>query len=655
MSGVCPNVPDAEMSRAQLLAELEACRRRNAELEGHGNDVQALFDALPDFVYFKDRERRFVRASQSFCWLFGLALDEILGKRDEELFPPEIARETMRDDQRVIESGEPLIGKVEGSDELIWVLTSKVPWRDSQGRIIGLLGVSRDISEQRRAEQQLRESKRRFRAFYEAAFEAVAISERGRMVDVNERLVQLVGYPRDALIGTSVAQLVAPEDRELVERRIREGYTAPYEHRLLCRDGSRIEVEVCGRPIQYQGRNCRITAIHDIRWRKQAERERLEFEAKVQQAQKLESLGVLAGGIAHDFNNLLMGMMGNAQLALAHLPAQGPGTSYLGEILKAVRRAADLTRQMLAYSGRGNLIVENVDLNALIRDLHSLLSSAIPRKVSLRLALEPDLPGLIGDATQLRQIVLNLVTNAAEAIGETSGRVAVRTSVCEPQDLPAGTDLDAQRTQLLLEVSDTGCGMDEDTLAKVFDPFFTTKFTGRGLGLAAVQGIVRAHEGSVEIETAPGEGTTFRLWFPASAEPPVSPGEQEQEPAPWRGEGVVLLADDEEAVREVCAETLEWMGFTVLTARDGAEAVQIFAQHDEIACVLLDLNMPVMDGIEAFTEMHSLRPQVPVILSSGYCEQESTEPIRRMGLAGFIQKPYELDALKETLRSVLEG
>ncbi len=655
MNAPSSHLADDAKSRAQLIAELAACRRRNAELESLGLEVQALFDTLPDFVYFKDRERRFVRVSRQFCQLFERDIDEILGKRDEDLFPAEVAQETIRDDLRVIESGEPVIGKIEGSDAIGWVLTSKVPWLDSRGNIIGLLGVSRDISEQRHGEIRLRESEQRFRAFYEAAFEGVGISEQGTIIDVNERFGQLVGYSRDELIGMRVFDLVAPPDRELVATNIRNGYNEPYEHRLLCRDGSLVEIEVCGRAIQYLGRNCRITAIHDISGHKRAERDRRDFEAQLRQAQKLESLGVLAGGIAHDFNNLLMGMMGNAELALAHLPARESGANYVREILKAVRRAADLTRQMLAYSGRGKLVVEALDLNALIHDLHSLLSSAIPRKVSLRLVLAPNLPLLIGDATQLRQIVLNLVTNAAEAIGAHSGRVAVHTAVCPAEQLPSGHDLDGTRAHVLLEVSDTGCGMDAVTLAKVFDPFFTTKFAGRGLGLAAVQGIVRAHNGAVQIESTLEEGTAFRLWFPsAPREEAMALQEVEPERAAWRGQGVILLADDEETVREVAADALDWMGFSVLTARDGAEALEIFRNHDEIACVLLDLNMPVMDGIEAFEEMHKLRPQVPVVLSSGYCEQDSEDPERRKGVAGFIQKPYELAALKSTLRSVLQ-
>ncbi len=642
-----------EPSREALLAELASLRTRLAETTQVRHQMQALLDTVPDYVYFKDRARRFVVASRQFCKLFQRDLDDIIGRRDEDLFPPEIAANTIADDRRVIATGEPLIGRIEGSDELGWVSTSKLPWRGRAGNILGLLGISRDISALRAVERRLRESEQRFRAFYESAFEGVAISEKGVIVDVNDRAVELLGYTRQELIGMPVRDVVAPEDRELVAQNIRSGYDEPYEHRILRKDGTRLEIEVCGRMIQYRGKSCRFTTLHDVTARNRAERERQRLEDQLLQAQKLESLGVLAGGIAHDFNNLLMGMMGNAELALVHLPRHTDGRNFVSEILKAVRRASDLTRQMLAYSGRSQLVVEDLDLNALIGDLHSLLLSAIPRKISFSLSLAPELPYITGDSTQLGQIVLNLVTNAAEAIGDGFGSVSVHTGEASPAEHPPEL-AQPERKHVLLEVTDDGCGMDEDTRSRVFEPFFTTKFTGRGLGLSAVRGIVRSHGGAVHIESAPGEGTRFRLWFPAAdVTRPALPRPRDSDRS-WRGSGLVLLVDDEPGVRQVAARALRWMGFVVETARNGVDALECFRARSDIRCVLLDMHMPAMGGVEAFEKMHSLRPEVPVVLSSGYSEQEAG-PLRERGLAGFIQKPYELAALRHTLRAVLEG
>ena len=404
---------------------------------------------------------------------------------------------------------------------------------------------------------------------------------------------------------------------------------------------------------------CLGTVLRDITERKQAEERQRNFEAKLQQTQKLESLGVLAGGIAHDFNNLLMGVLGNADIALLELPPESPARGELMNITTAALRAAELTKQMLAYSGKGKFVVEALNLSKLVEEMAHLLEVSISKNVVLKYNFSADLPAIEADASQIRQVVMNLIINASEAIGEKSGVVAVSTSVIKAdRSYLSETYLDENPPEgdyVSLEVADTGCGMDEQTRKKIFDPFFTTKFTGRGLGLAAVLGIVRGHGGALKIYSEPQRGTTFKVLFPASqkpAEESVATSATEQQ---WRGSGVILVVDDEEAVRIATKRMLEKLGFTVLTAEDGRAALEVFrGRADEIVAVLLDLTMPHLDGEETFRELRRIRPDVRVILSSGYNEQETTDRFAGKGLAGFLQKPYRVRQLGRKIRQVLE-
>ena len=359
---------------------------------------------------------------------------------------------------------------------------------------------------------------------------------------------------------------------------------------------------------------------------------------------------MLAGGVAHDFNNLLTGILGNASLAEEVLPAGHPAHSAIREVIEASERAAHLTRQMLAYAGKGRFVVERLDLSAAVREIANLVRSSIPRNVMLRLELTPELPPIEADAGQIQQLVMNLVINGAEAIGEGSaGTVLVATGVRQ-----AGPGV-ADGNYVFLEVRDTGCGMDETTRARIFEPFFTTKFTGRGLGLSAVQGIVRGHNGELRVESAPGSGTTFQVFFPATAGQYAGIALQNVEDG-LRGEGLVLVVDDEDVVRRTARPMLERYGYAVLTAENGRDALELFSRRaDEIRLVLLDLTMPEMGGEEAFRALRLIRPGALVLLSSGYNEAEAVRRFTNEAVAGFIQKPYTAARLAEKVRQILAG
>jgi nitrogen-specific signal transduction histidine kinase/ActR/RegA family two-component response regulator len=383
------------------------------------------------------------------------------------------------------------------------------------------------------------------------------------------------------------------------------------------------------------------------------------YEEQVRQTQKLESLGVLAGGIAHDFNNILTGILGNASLAVEILPDGHAARPLVEDVISASERAAGLTRQMLAYAGKGQFVVRPVDLSDVVRNLSDFFRASVPKRVELSLQLAPGLPAIEADTSQLQQIVMNLVMNAAEAIPEgRRGKVEVITGIKELEpSAEAANFLGASPEDgayTFLRITDDGIGMDEQTRARIFDPFFTTKFMGRGLGLAAVQGIVRAHRGALTVESIPQKGTTFTIFFPASEAKPVLVSEPESAVSRVKRQ-TILIVDDEEIVRRTAAAILEKQGYSVITAENGKVALHIFRRFsEEIGVLLLDVTMPVMDAEETFRELKALRPDVKVILSSGYNETEALRRFTHGGQAGFIQKPYTSTRLLEKIRATLE-
>ena len=386
--------------------------------------------------------------------------------------------------------------------------------------------------------------------------------------------------------------------------------------------------------------------------------ERKRFDRQLQHTQKLESLGLLAGGIAHDFNNLLTGIMGNAGLGLMELPEAAPARRYFREIASASQRAADLTRQMLAYAGKGRFVIERIDVSQLIREVEPLIHTSIPKIVAIQLELAADLPAIEADPGQIQQLVMNLIINGAEALGEGKpGTVVVRTGArnLNAEDILQEFPNDHLNpgTYVVIEVRDNGAGMDEATKAKIFDPFFTTKFQGRGLGLAAASGIVRSQKGAIRVYSSPGRGTSFQIHLPAAAARPAELMPRRSPPEAF-ARGTVLFVDDEDTVQRVGKSALERDGWRVLLAQDGAEAVRLFEQHQEIiTLVILDLAMPVMGGVEALDRIKAIRPGVPVIITTGYGEAEATRRFAGKDMAGFLQKPFTVNQLVETIAVVL--
>lgn len=405
-----------------------------------------------------------------------------------------------------------------------------------------------------------------------------------------------------------------------------------------------------------------VEVRQDVTEQAQLKVERETLESQSRQAQKLVSLGVLAGGVAHDFNNILTAILGNAELAMLEIK---PGTSAhdcLREVIGASRRASDLTNQMLAYSGRERAVVEPLDLSRTVKEIGRLLAVSVPKNIVIRYNVATSPPVICGVKAQLRQIIMNLITNASDSIGEENGQITISTGEieCSCAYLRAGylgDELPAGRYSYV-EVSDTGCGMSEETQHRLFDPLFTTKDKGRGLGLSAVLGIVRGHGGAIRINSEQGRGTTFEILMPSSEES-ASPNDTnyDEEKTPERPlSGTILLADDDEPVRDLGARALRKMGLSVLVAKDGREAVDLFRQHvNRIDCVILDLSMPRMNGEESLREILQMRPHMPVIMASGYGESELSRRLTKQGAVEFIHKPYRYDVLISTLRRALEA
>jgi PAS domain S-box-containing protein len=508
--------------------------------------------------------------------------------------------------------------------------------------------MTSDVLGLARARAELDESHRRLRHIFEHVQDVyLETALDGTILALSPSAARWLGTA-EGMRGRSALDLYAdPAQRELLLGRLQEqGRVDDYEIDLRLPDGRVVRCAVS--LALAEGRI--VGSLRDITERKQAEEDRMQLERQLQHAQKLESLGVLAGGIAHDFNNLLTSILGSAELALLDLDGRHPVRERLAVIRDASVRASELCRQMLAYSGKGSFVVEPVDLSALVDGMRELLRVSVARRAALTSELGADLPTVRADATQLRQILLNLVINASEALGEAAGTVTIRTGVerCDRSVLRSGVlgeELSEGR-YVWLEVLDTGCGMDEPTRARIFDPFFSTKFAGRGLGLASALGIVRSHRGTILVDSAPGRGSRFRVLLPA-AEPAAAHVAAEPDSGSFRGQGLVLLVDDEPGVRTVARSMLERLGFEVRVAASGREGVQALRDDPQrFALAIVDLTMPDLGGVEVAGELWRDRPELPVILTSGYSIHEVSNRFVDDPRVGFLAKPFSWEALR---------
>jgi PAS domain S-box-containing protein len=591
----------------------------------------------------------------------------------------------------------------------------------ASGEVLEALKVT--LEEMRVAEEELRQQneelaaahlkidleRRRYEELFEFALNAYLVTDHaGIVIQANQSAARLFRVSPRVLSGKALAAYVVNEDRPRFRRLLGsmtyDGRSHTETFKLQPREGEALETELTysaiasshDQPaiIQWMARDVtehermarqirtlnaelesRIAArTSDLTTAQRLSEELLEkeqsarrsaeaSEAQSRHVQKLESIGVLAGGIAHDFNNLLHVVLGNADIALGNLAPGAPAREPLEEVIRATLRAADLTRQLLAYSGKGAFVVRHLDLSTEVREMATLLRTSISKQATLAWELAPDLPAVNADPTQIRQIVMNLITNASDALGERGGTITLRTGVTRLKDLehdrfgpPMQGEEPVEQNKgplVYLEIGDNGAGMSPDTLSRIFDPFFTTKFSGRGLGLAAVMGIVRSHRGLIRIRTEQGNGTAFRILLPAVGGAAPKTEKASAERSEWRGTGTILVVEDEEGVREVAERMLQDIGFETISAEDGRHALDLMKERgDSVTAVLLDLSMPRLGGAETFRRLRAMRPELPILMMSGYTEQvvapqfSNTEP----GITAFLQKPFLAEDLIAVLR-----
>lgn len=553
-----------------------------------------------------------------------------------------------------------------------WPITNRWYAVTAQPAGRDLLLHVRDITEEQERIDERQRSEQTVRIAQETARVGSFVHDlRARTSEWSDQLFRMLGlepgeFDPNLAYRDSAFTFVHPDDRTLVrstwKRSLITGRAETVRHRIVRRDGELRVFDATVLAVRDQNDEAEriVGSVRDVTDEMRTDEARANLETKIQQAQKLESLGVLAGGIAHDFNNLLVGILGNASLALLDLEPESPARHSVTEIEQAAQRAAELTRQLLAYAGKGRLVVEAIDCSQVVREMTSLLRSAVAPTAHLELSLSEDIPPVEADVTQLRQVIMNLVTNASDALLEGGGKIRLETGrvdvdagylqQCVPaSDAPAGR-------HVFLSVCDNGRGMDEQTRARIFDPFFTTKFTGRGLGLAATLGIMRGHRGTIRVDSAPGKGTTLTLLFPAARQSEQPPTPAPAAPLAWTASGEVLVVDDEPTVRAVSRALLRRRGFTVSDAAGGREAVDLVEQDPHrFRLVLLDLTMPHMDGDATFDALRRLSADIKVVLMSGYNEQEVTRQFAGRGLAAFLQKPFRAEDLDNVIRRVLEA
>ncbi len=621
-----------------------------------------LVETSRDLIWSLDLEGRWTFVNNAARAIYGYEPEEMLGRPIGEFIGPR-GREGLRAFLAGVRAGKPRLhyeAEHQRKDgRPVRLIVNAIPLRDDYGNVIGCTGTASDITERKEAERRLREAHDRFESLVTGMPLGYIVWSRDlEILEWNPGAEAIFGYSLEDARGRRLVDLIVPSagtkafnemSRALLESAPGSN-NANFVNRR--RDGEKIKCEWYNTVLPDASGQMQAVAtiVSDV-----SERERLE--AQLRQSQRLESLGVLAGGVAHDFNNLLVGIMGNASLAFDQMEPKDPLRNLVEKVINAGRRATQLTQRMLAYAGRAVFDVQIMDLNELVEEMADFATAAVSKAVALKIDVADNLPLIKADASQLQQVIMNLLINAAEAIGDGSGEVVVSTR-CE--------ELDAERLvsefpdekltpgrYVCLEVRDSGCGMSAETLSRIFDPFFSTKFAGRGLGLSAILGIVKAHRGAIFVSSEEDSGTTFRVYFPIAARRPTQT-ESSDGPVEIPTDTTILVIDDEEDIRDVVQAVLGSRGVHVLCAEDGASGLEIFKQRAaDIDAVLLDLNMPGMSGESVFEAMRSAKSDVRVILSTGYSEQEAASHFSNAQLAGFVHKPYTATALIEKVGAAL--
>jgi PAS domain S-box-containing protein len=652
-----------------LLRVQDLLEVRTAELRESEEKHRILLEESSDPIFSFTPEGQYKYVNRAFAEWVGKPFEGIIGKRTWDVFPKEAADLHYSSLNYAFRTGKEQVieVRVPQAEGYRYFMTTIAPIKDTAGKVLSVICSSKDITERKRAEDELKSSLSLLSAALESTVDGLLIVNReGNVAKYNLKFAEMWRIPEDVIASydddvllNHVKDQVADPGQFLAK--VREIYAKP--EKLSFDQIEFMDGRVFERYSQPQkiGNNVvgRVWSFRDITERKRAEAENAELEAQNRQLQKAESLGRMAGAIAHHFNNQLQVVMGNLEMAIDDLPRGSITLKRLIEALKAARKAAEVSGLMLIYLGQKSGTHVPLDLSEACRQSLILLRAAVPKDMILKASFPSTGPIIRANAGQIQQVLTNLVTNAWEATGESHGAIGLTVKSISQTNISASNrfPIDWQPQESVyacLEVADAGCGIVYKDIEKLFDPFFTNKFTGRGMGLSVVLGIVRAHNGGITVESVSGRGSAFRVFFPVSAEAvPHQPDKAAQIPE-MKGSGTVLLVEDEEMVREIGATMLTHLGFRVIEAKDGVEAVEVFRQHQgQIRCVLSDLTMPRMDGWETLTALRRLSPDIPVILSSGYDEAQVMAEKHPELPDAFLGKPYKIKGLQETINRVL--
>jgi PAS domain S-box-containing protein len=635
--------------------------------EARGEYWERIFDAVPELIAIIDPDHTITRVNKAMAERCGVTPEHLIGRKCYEVVHglscplPDCPHSMMMLDGQVHheEIEEPRCNGV--FDVTVSPLT------DEEGRVIASVHIMRDVTSHKQAARLLAENEIRLRTLVQTIPDLVWLKDvDGVYLACNRMFERFFGAGEADIIGKTDYDFVDREQadffREHDRKAMEAGESSNNEEWItFADDGQQALLETIKTPMRdSNGRLIGVLGIaRDITGRKQAEENSLEMERKYQQTQKLESLGVLAGGVAHDFNNILTIILGHCYVLEEELESGISGMDHVRQIESAATRAAELCHQMLAYAGQSPQVKVWVNLWMLVDDVVKMLSSAIKKNVTIEHDISRDVLVITGDNAQIQQVVMNLIINAAEAIGDRNGTIRVvlgKKIVIEEQDESdfLGNAIQPGR-YACLEVSDTGCGIDEETRKRIFEPFFTTKFTGRGLGMSAVLGIIKSHGGVLQLASTPCVGTTFKVYFPLPDETYTVEAVPASETTPLaKVSGTILLVDDEVEIRAIDSALLNTMGFSVITALNGREALDIFSLHEsEIDSVLLDLIMPEMGGLETYRFLRAVSPDVPIVFCSGYDVEAISGIVEKDDHAEVVKKPFKPDQLREVLLKVM--
>ena len=644
----------------RVLREKEE-RRRRMVIDDRYRD---LVEHSHELICTHDLDGQILSFNQGSAKLLGYDQSDFVNQSISDLLAPEVRDQFDSYLERIRREGAAkglMLVQARSGEKRIWEYHNTLRTEGVESPIVR--GMAYDITELKGAERRLREAEARYRDLFENANDMIYTHDlAGTVTSANKKAEQMLGYGADDLVGMNVSQLVALEGEEtpgqrLLDRLSELTQSTTYEAELIARDGAGVPVEVSSRLMYEKGKPVGIQAIaRDISERRLAEQEHLRLEEQLLHAQKMESVGRLAGGVAHDFNNLLTAIIGYSQLLLGRLDAASPMRHEVDQILRAGQRAASLTEQLLTFSRRQRLEPKRINLNDTIADVMTMLRRLIGADVEVVVQIDPGLPSVLADRVHVEQVLMNLAVNARDAMPQ-GGSLVIQTHALELDDEYCRTHSWARPGKFAeIRVSDLGEGMDAATVQHIFEPFYTTKELGKGtgLGLAVVYGIIQQHDGLVHVASAPGEGTSFRILLPACAGAAEKTVDQ-AEPPLRGGTETILIAEDEEALRKLAAQLLSELGYTVLLASDGEEALRMYKDRGgEIDLMLLDIVMPRMSGRQVYEWIRKQGSGTPAIFISGYVPEGTRVSFADELSAPLIQKPYSIGDLGRKVREVLD-